>query len=402
MKERICITEYGAVSGKNTVNTLAIQAAIDACPENGCVVIPEGVFCSGALFLKSNMTLYLEPGACLLGSINTEDYPLMTYRWEGRETLCYASLLNTKEGKQENIRIQGSGTIDANGMVLFQKEMAEKKGARGRAVCLRNVDGIQISGVTIRQSPAWCLHLIYCDNILIEQVEIHTKYSETGDLYRDIFNGDGIDIDSCRNVVMRDSLIASQDDCIAIKSGRDEEGRNVGLPTENVTITNCIFRYGFGVAMGSEMSGGIKNVIVTDCRFEDTYSFASVKAPRGRGGVIEDITYKNIEHYNHSLEHRDCRWFRGCLYIDQFYGEEIFDAGRKATVTDGTATIRNILFENVKTETVAGNGIYLCGLPEQPLEQIRLKNVKVSALHGIYVRNVVGLEMEEVVQSVQC
>jgi len=322
MKERICITEYGAVSGKDVMNTSEIQAAIDACPENGCVVIPKGIFCSGALFLKSNMTLYLDSGACLLGSVNTDDYPLMTYRWEGRETLCYASLLNTKEGKQENIRIQGKGTIDANGMVLFQKEMAEKKGARGRAVCLRNVDGIQISGVTIRQSPAWCLHLIYCDNILIEQVEIHTKYSETGDLYRDIFNGDGIDIDSCRNVVMRDSLIASQDDCIAIKSGRDEEGRNVGLPTENVTITNCVFRYGFGVAMGSEMSGGIKN--------------------------------------------------------------------------------GNILFENVKTETVAGNGIYLCGLPEQPLEQIRLKNVKVSALHGIYVRNVVGLEMEEVVQSVQC
>ena len=394
MNKTIQITEYGAVADGSTINTAAIQAAIDACPEGGIVQVPAGVFCTGAIFLKSNMTLHLEKGAKLLGSPETTDYPLMKYRWEGKETLCYASLINTREGGKENISLTGEGVIDANGMQLFLKELKEQKGARGRAVCLRNVTGVVISGITIRQSPAWCLHLVYCNNVVIDGIEVHTKYDENGAVYQNIFNGDGIDIDSCSKVEVKNCLIASQDDCIAIKSGRDEEGRLVGIPTEEVRIHDCTFRYGFGVAIGSEMSGGIKDILVENCRFEDTYSFASVKAPRGRGNRIEGVSYKNITHYNYKKEHRDCRWFRGSLYIDQFYGEAAME------VTEGTAVIRDVSFENIETETIAGNGIYLCGLPEQPLEHIRLQNVRVKALHGIKLRNVQGLTMDNVTQSI--
>lgn len=398
MEQILDITAFGAVGDGATDNTMAIQKAIDECMEGGTVKIPEGTFVSGALYLKSNMTLELGEDAVLLGSDDLEKYPVMRYRFEGWETDCYASLINTKEGKHKNISIIGKGIIDANGMVLFQKQMAENAGKRGRAICLRNTSKVLVKGVTIRQSPAWCLHLVYCNNITIEHVEIHTKYDARGNLYKDIFNGDGVDIDSCQNVIIRNSLIASQDDCIAIKSGKDEEGRQVGIPTENIQIYNCTFRYGFGVAVGSEMSGGIRNVSVHDCTFEDTYSFASVKAPRGRGGVIENIDFARITHYNHSLEHRDCKWFRGCLYVDMFYSVDEYDPNVAEPVNEGTPHIRNLTFADITTETVAGNGVYLCGLPERYIDNVTLRNVHVAAKSGVVIHNVENLGCENFTQ----
>ena len=134
----------------------------------------------------------------------------------------------------------------------------------------------------------------------------HTKYDENGNKYG-IFNGDGIDIDSCRNVKITSSLIASQDDCIAVKSGRNEFGRRAGIPSENITIEDCVFKSGFGVAIGSEMSGGVSNVFVRNCEFENTHSIASVKAPRGRGAYIKNIHYENCSLINHSTEHSDTK-----------------------------------------------------------------------------------------------
>ncbi len=393
------ITAYGAVGNGATDNTAAIQKAIDECTEGGIVKIPEGTFVSGAIYLKSNMTLDLAEGAVLLGSGHPEKYPIMVYRFEGLETNCYASLINTREGKQENISITGKGTIDANGMELFQKEMAENAGKRGRAVCLRKTSNILIQGVTIRQSPCWCLHLIYSDNIIIENVEIHTKYDAEGNVYKDIYNGDGVDIDSCRNVIIRHSLIASQDDNIAIKSGRDEEGRRVGIPTENVEIHDCIFRYGFGVAMGSEMSGDIRNVSVHDCTFEDTYCCGSIKARRGRGAVVENIDYARITHYNHSLEHKDCKWFRGSLYIDLFYSLDEYDSSVAEPVTDGTPHFRNLTFTDVTSETWAGNGVFICGLPESPIQNVAFRNVHVAAKNGIVIHNVENFDCENFTQE---
>lgn len=396
------IIDFGAVADGVTVNTRAIQQAIDKCGKGDEVLIPAGVFRSGAIFLKSDMALRLEEGAKLLGSDETSDFPVMRYRWEGQEQDCYASLVNTYDGEQENVCICGKGTIDANGKLLFRKEMDEKKGFRGRAVCLRNTKGVVIEDVTIRQSPAWCLHLIYCQDVQIRGVEIHTKYDEQGNVYTDVFNGDGIDIDSCKNVLIEESMIASQDDNIALKSGKDVEGRRVGIPTENVEIRNCVFKYGFGVAMGSEMSGGVKNVYVHDCDFQDTYSLASVKARRGRGGAIDGITYRNITHYNYKTEHKDCRWFRGSLYMDLYYSleESEFDITEAQPVSEETPAIRNIVVENVTSETVAGNGLYLCGLSESPLENVTIKNVKIKALHPQVIQNVTGLILEDFEQVI--
>lgn len=388
------ITHYGAVSDGTTVNTSAIQKAIDACEKDGIVYVPSGVFVTGALFLKSNMTLYLEKGAKIIGSSDIKDYPIIGCPYEGLDQLCYASLICTDGAPHKNITIDGKGIIDANGVALFNAEMSENKGKRGRAVCIRNTEKVTIKNVTIRQSPAWCLHLIYCDNVTIDNIEIHTKFDENGNKYA-IYNCDGIDIDACKNVSITNSLIASQDDCIAIKSGRNEEGRRVGIPSENIVIENCTFLSGFGVAVGSEMSGGVRNVSVSECTFENTYSIASIKAPRGRGNVVENIVYENCTLVNNSTEHSDCKWFRGGLYIDTFYSisDKDMDVDKAEAFNETTPVFRNITLRNIDVKTVAGNAIYLCGLPEAPLENITLENVTAKGKYGMKAYNIKGLNL---------
>jgi exo-poly-alpha-galacturonosidase len=393
------ITAFGAVADNQTVNTEAIQAAIDACSPGGKVYVPKGTFVTGAIFLKSNMTLYIEKGGVLLGSDHPADYPVMQYRWEGREQLCYASLVNTQEpagGRLEYITIEGEGKIDANGEALFKKEMAEKKGFRGRAVCLRNVDHVYLKDITVRQSPAWCVHLIYCNQISVNNAKIHTKNDEYGKRYKDIFNGDGFNPDSSSDVYIFNTMIASQDDCIAIKSGRDEEGRRVGIPSQNIRITNCTFKSGFGIAVGSEMSGGVRNVRVSDCTFEDVYSIGTIKAPRGRGAVIENIRFEDCTLRNYSLEHKDCEWFRGAINIDQFYSHLEFDVDKEEEINEGTPIIRDIYMKNMVIDTHAGNAIFIAGLPESPLLNIHLENINAIGKYGLKASNVNGLVLKNV------
>jgi len=397
-KKIVDITDFGAAGDGETLNTHDIQRAIDSCEEGGVVYVPTGIFVTGAIFLKSDMTLYLEAGAVLLGSDKLEDYPVMEYRFEGREQLCYASLINTKNadgGRLKNITIAGSGKIDAGGNKLYRPALDRNEAARGRAVCLRNVDNVYLHEITVRNSPSWCVHLIYCNNVSIDNVKIYTKYDENGVKYG-VHNGDGIDPDSCSNVCIFNSTIASQDDCIAVKSGRDVEGRSVGIPSKNIRISNCCFESGFGVAIGSEMSGGIRDVIVKDCYFENVYSIGTVKAPRGRGNVIDNIRYENIRFVNKSLEHKDCKWFRGAIYVDQFYGLEEFDLDTAEVYGEGTAEIKNITFKNIDMMTLAGNAVYLAGLPESSLKNIRFENVNAVGKYGMKAYNVDGLVMENV------
>lgn len=387
------VLDFGAVGDGKTVNTAAIQNAIDKCCDGGTVYIPDGVFVSGAIFLKSNMTLCVD--GVLLGSRNISDYPIMRYRFEGMEQDCYASLVNTGNAENQNITVCGKGTINANGMPLYRAELDENKGKRGRAVCIRNTDGLYIKDITIRESPSWCLHTIYCNNVTFNNIKIHTKYNEQGEKLN-IHNGDGIDIDSTKNVYIFNSMIASQDDCIAIKSGRDDEGRKVGIASGNIRISDCTFNSGFGVAIGSEMSGGVKDVYVSDCDFKDTYSIGSVKAPRGRGGMIDNIVYENCTLDNENTEYSDCKWFRGGIYIDQFYSHDDFDIDKKETVNDGTAKISNIKFKNIKLKTVTGNAIYLAGLAESFLENITLENINAIGKYGMKAYNIDRLKMDNV------
>lgn len=397
---KINVIDFGAVGDGKTLNTASIQKAIDACAENGTVIIPAGVFLSGAIYLKSDMTLYLEEGAILLGSENTADYPIKKYRFEGWEVECYSSLVNTTfetDERLKNITIAGPGKIDASGAVLNKKEREEGKATRGRAVCIRNTDGLYMKDVTVKQSPAWCVHPIYCTNVSLNNVKIYTRYDEDREkIYKGMINGDGFDPDSCKDVFVFNTMIASQDDCIAIKSGKNEEGRAVGIPSENIRITDCRFENGLGVVIGSEASGSVRNVLVRDCTYTHVYSAASIKTPRGRGGIIENVLYENITGEYQDSEFKDCEWFRGAIYLDHFYSVVSFDPNIEEPVNDGTPKIRNIKFKNIKYKSCASNAIYMAGLPESPLENISFENVKVEGKFGLKAYNVRGLKMDNV------
>ncbi len=402
--EVLDISAFGAVGDGKRLNTRAIQQAIDDCPLGGTVYVPDGVYVTGALFLKSDMTLRLSEGAMLLGSGDLRDYPVFSYRYEGREAQRFASLINmpmelpggsNAKPVWKNVSIRG-GVVNANGMALIQQELDSPLGNRGSAVCLRNVDGVYLYGVTVRQAPFWCLHVIYSNHVTMNRVKIRNKFDEQGNRYRALYNGDGIDPDSCSDVAIVHSSIESQDDCIAVKSGRDEEGRAVGVPSQRIRITNCEFSHGFGAAVGSEMSGGVSDVLIQDCTFHQSFSLASVKNCRGRGSVIERVLYENIRMVNTSTEHDMTKWFKGAIYVDQFYGVDGASLEAYQPVSDDTPAIRDIAFKNITLDTVRGYGIYLCGLPENPLRNIRLENVAGFAPHNIYENNADEIVMENI------
>ena len=287
--KRYNILDYGAKNDPLFTNTKAIQAAIDACAEGGTVYIPQGTFLSGALFLKSNMTLYIEKGGVLKGSVAPEDYlPMILNRFEGWELSTYASLLNagalSRNGGYtvKNLRIAGSGTIAGGGKQLGDA-MVKASGirSRGRLICLMNCQDVSISGVTLTTPPSWTLHYIYSNNISCHGLTIIT----TG-----IHNGDGIDPDSSTDSYIFTCTFNTGDDCIAIKSGKNPEGFFVAKPTKNIRITHCNFINGHGISIGSEMSGGVSDVLVQDCKAGNLLNGMQIKATKERGGYVRNVT----------------------------------------------------------------------------------------------------------------
>jgi polygalacturonase len=288
------ILDYGAKSDTLVKNTRAIQAAIDACTPGGTVYIPAGTFVSGALFLKSNMTLSIAKGGVLRGSTAADDYlPMILNRFEGWEMKTYASLLNagtlTRDGSYnvKNLRITGGGTISGGGKALADAMIkAHGMRSRGRLICLLNCQDVSISHLTVTEPPSWTIHYIYSDNITCHDVNIITN---------GIHNGDGIDPDSSTNSYIFNCTFNTGDDCIAIKSGKNPEGFVVAKPTKNVRITDCNFQRGHGISIGSEMSGGVSDVLVQDCQAGALLHGMQIKATKDRGGYVRNVTVADCQ-----------------------------------------------------------------------------------------------------------
>ncbi len=287
----VSIMDHGAKGDGKTVNTRAIQAAIVACPAGGVVLIPEGIFLSGAIFLKSDMTLEIAKGGVLQGTSAIKDYePLILNRFEGWELETYASLINA--GKLDhsgpanihNISIRGEGTIAGGGNILGEA-MTAARGlrSRGRLICLMNAENVEIQGLTLENTPCWTLHYIYSESISCHGLTIHSN----------VHNGDGIDPDSSRNSYIFNCSFDTSDDCIAIKSGKNPEGNVIKRPTEKLRIFDCRFDRGHGISIGSEMSGGVRDVLVEDCVAGDLLYGFQIKATKDRGGFVEDVTVRN-------------------------------------------------------------------------------------------------------------
>lgn len=287
------ITDFGARSDGETINTKAIQKAIDACPKYGKVLIPEGKFVSGALFLKSYMTLEIAKGGTLKGSGNTDDYmPFYNNRFEGWEMKTFASLLNAgvmnnKGGfTVEQLSIKGEGTISGGGGALG-KAMIDKNGmrSRGRLICLMNCKDVELQGLQIKDSPCWTIHYIYSKGVTCHDLNIIST----------AHNGDGLDPDSSDDSYIFNCTFSTGDDCIAIKSGKNPEGYTIGKPTRNVWITNCSFTKGHGISIGSEMSGGLSDVLVQDCKAGALLHGMQIKGTKERGGYVKNVTVADCQ-----------------------------------------------------------------------------------------------------------
>lgn len=398
--EALSVVNFGGVGDGKTKDTAAIQRAVNACRPWQTVRIPAGRWLSGAIYLRSGVTLCLDEGAVLLGSPDPADYPVREGMYEGVQQNCRASLLNACPEKGERfsgIRITGRGTISGNGSVLGPAEMKQLGSARGRVLYFENTDKIYIDGVTIRESPSWCVHFFNCSDVTVCEARIENLYREDGRL-NGLPNNDGFDPECCRNVRVMHTFIQSEDDLVAIKSGRDAAGRALGIPSENIRVSDCEFSNGFGVACGSEMSGGIRNVRVSRCTFRDSFSIASVKCCRGRGNTVENAVFEDCSLVNRSPAYRDCKWFRGAINVDMFYSVEDEEINLSAwqRVTEETPELKNLTFRNLSIDTVGGCAIYLCGLPERHLSDIVLENIDARGRRGMVVQNADGLEIRSV------
>lgn len=316
------ITDFGAVGDGKSDCTMAIGKAIEACHQGGGkVVVPEGEFLAGAIHLKSNVELHLDRGATLKFATDPKAYlPVVLTRFEGMECYNYSPLIYAFE--QENVAVTGEGTLDgqASGENWWQwkggrgtrEGGANQKSARDRLgkmvdenvpaekrqfgegsylrpafVEFNRCRNVLIQGVRIRNSPMWELHPLLCTNVTVRGVNIDSHGP----------NNDGCDPESCRDVLIEDCVFDTGDDCIAIKSGRNNDGRRIGLPSENIVIRRCTMKDGHGgVVIGSEISGGCRNVFAEDCAMDspNLERVLRLKSNAVRGGVIENVFMRNI------------------------------------------------------------------------------------------------------------
>jgi len=309
---------YRAAGDGNTMDTQAIQRAIDDCRAGDVVYLPAGIYKTGALKLHSNMEMYLEKGATLQGTDNPEDYlPRIWSRFEGTELSCYSSLLNMgeldhKSGPNcENILIRGNGTISSGGRILAERVICSEKErlkdelaalgdkireyekpetipgrVRPRLINISNCKNVRISGLTLKNGASWNVHMIYSDGIVTDHCNF---YSE------EVWNGDGWDPDSSRNCTIFGCLFYTGDDSVAIKSGKNPEGNEIGRPSSNIKIFDCKCAFGHGITIGSEMSGGVKDIKIWDCDMGDSLYGIEIKGTKKRGGYVRNVQVRNCK-----------------------------------------------------------------------------------------------------------
>jgi len=390
------VTEYGAVGDGHALCTKAIQSAVDRCAAEGggVLVVPKGTYLTGALFLKQGVNLRIEKEGVLKGSQNTNDYPWIETRIAGLEMKWPAALVNA-DGV-DGLELSGEGTLDGSGERWWREywdaRSREKDGLdphfkvpRPRLVHLIRSRNVKVRDLWLKNPAFWNLQVTYCDGVEISGLKIraHSEPLKAA-------SSDGIDIDSTRNVLIADCDIECDDDAICLKSGRDADGLRVNRPTENVVIRNCRVGQAAGlVVFGSETSGGIRNVKVYDCKAEPGCGeVVRFKTRMGRGGVVEDVLYENIEAdglrvvFNFNMDAFSTTWlpeeFRTPVSADK-----------------GTPVFRNIRVRNLRA-TNCGSAGRLVGLPESPLREVALENVSIEAKSGFTIRNARGLRFDNV------
>lgn len=360
-------------------DTQAIQSAILCCPKNGRVLIPAGIYLVTAIFLKSDIQIELAEGAVLLGETDRHKYPVLPGTtqmsdgserylgtWEGEPDDVFASMLTGIY--VENVKVYGQGILDENAQNSdwWIRHRVKRVARRPKGIFLNHCDNIAFQGISVKNTPSWNQHPFFSQNLsYIDMFLTSPKNSPTTD---------GCDPESCKNVQITGCRISVGDDCIAIKSGKTGFGKKFKTPSEQICIRNCLMEFGHGgVTLGSEMSGGVKNVTVTQCIFRDTDRGLRIKTRRGRGNtaVIDGIVFENIR-----MER-----VLAPLTMNMFYkaGSEAFVPEhfdkKPQPVDETTPYLGHFTFRNLKIKGVQWGAGYFLGLPEQPIEAVTIENV---------------------------
>ena len=427
--DTVNIEKFGAKADGITLNTKSINDAIQDIHSKGggVVLIPEGLWLTGPIELKSNVNLHLKRNAMLQFTKDFTQYKLVAGNWEGLPQMRNQSSISATNAN--NIAITGFGIIDGAGeawRMVKKEKLSESnwkklvasggvlnddkkiwypsesslKGSkltnpgqilpgksasfyeevkdflRPNLLVLTNCDRILLEGVVFQNSPAWCLHPLMSSNITIRSIVVRNPWFAQ--------NGDGLDLESCSNVLVENSLFDVGDDALCIKSGRDAEGRKRNMPTQDVIIRNCIvYAAHGGFVVGSEMSGGARNICVDNCTFIGTDIGLRFKTTRGRGGVVENIYINNISMQDIIGE---------AILFDMYYAarDPIALAGEKreppkvemVPVTEETPQFRNIYINNV-TVNGAEKAIFVRGLPEMSVDNIVMQNMTMQTDKGL-------------------
>jgi polygalacturonase len=398
------IRDYGARGDGATLDTRALQSALDAAVQigGGTIFVPAGKYVIGSIFLRDNTTLFLDAGAVLLGSENPADYPVLRARWEGVTQDTHAPLIAAENAR--NIALVGRGMIDGRGASWWQKHRANTLAApRPRLISFMNCTNILIEGVTLTNSPAWTINPVRCENVTVDKVTIINP--------PDSPNTDGINPDSSRNVHISNCHVDVGDDCVTIKSGIETEAPELRAPCENITVTNCTMVHGHGgVVIGSEMSGGVRNVVISNCVFVGTDRGIRMKSRRGRGGFIEDVRVTNIV-----MTDVLCPFTMNLYYHVGARGDKTVSDKNPRPIDDGTPRLRHIHLSHITARGAKIAAGFVYGLPEMPIEDLTLEDVSITMdrnaqagyadmaddipqmqAAGLFVRNVRGLRLRDV------
>ncbi len=389
------ITKYGAVGNGTKDCTEAIRKAIDECTSagGGKVVVPAGKFLTGAIHLKNGVDLHLLKNATVLFTTNAEEYlPPVFARFEGTEVMNYSPFVYAFE--QTNIAITGEGTLDGQGsawhpwarrgeprnlVAMANKGVPREQRVFGSGHYLRpnfvepfRCQNVLIEGVKIINSPMWVLSPAYCRNVTIRNVTVDTKGPNT----------DGCDPDSCSDILLENCNFSDGDDCIAIKSGRDKDGLKVNVPCENMVIRNCNFEAGHGgVAIGSETSGGVRNIFAENCHFDsaDLEMALRFKSNPARGGYIEDVY----------IRHCEIKTAQFGIHMTLRYGASGPMEG------DNTPVIRKIDIEDTTFDGLSRSPIFIEGWsPSDQITDIRIANCSFAgAAEPSVIRNAARISL---------
>lgn len=379
------VKQFGAKGDGKTSDTAAIQAAICCCPKDGTVFLPQGEYYTTALFLKSDMTLYLDEGAVILGDTDRTHYPILPGMvratdekdefnfgtWEGNPLTSFASLVCAFDAK--NLNIIGPGTIDGNAQNSDWWKDAKKKRIawRPNALYIVRCENVRVQSITVQNSACWTVHPYYSDNLSFLNLYIHNP--------SDSPNTDGLDPESCKNVRILGTVISVGDDCIAIKSGKYYMSIAHHKESDDIVIRNCRFERGHGsVTVGSEIAGGVKNIRVSQCIFDGTDRGLRIKTRRGRGerSVLDDIHFEKINMTGVHMPFTVNMFY----FCDPDGHSDYVQNQNPAPVDEMTPAIGTISGKDITAVGVSACMLCAVGLPESPVGKLQFENIKVTFL----------------------